>query len=688
MTVDSARALPAARTPPWRSPCLVLAAITILALGLRLYRIGGQSVFWDEYSVLSLVFGDFDTMRAAFAVLGPGHVPAYYAAVLVAKALVGLNPDVLRLVSVGISLTGIPLIYLVCRRFVDRRGAYWAALLLAISPIHIWWGQAIQCYVTTTPLALLSTLLLLTAMERRRAWLWVAYTATSGILVGTHYFTGLLLVAHGLYLLYACPGEPRLWVKWGLGQMLAVVPTVMWLLAYAPFMVDFGDYTYPTAGEIAAFFVGHDVVRHTYEFGLWGTWPFLPEAAAAALFQLEPVANTLLMVLAASLISVALWARGRFPGGRNGMILLALCAVIPPLGVMALTYAWKPVVAYRFIVYSSFAFYGLVGAGMAAISGTKLRAIVAALLLALYAYQWSLIVPTHTRTPWREAIQVVRAEHSAGTATLHVKGLMPMYGADMVQYEARGADIAAENAYSLHRLHEIIAGHVSEDSGNGPLWMMVESELEPVPAADDRGPLDGFLAGYGIPFKVWPFKGMSRLDLYAIGRPAPGAPSLRLQVDDGLRATLGQLDLDATSEELLRDLARVTDYPLPRGHVAVHFLYPYMAFDSGADALADALVAHGLRHSPGYPPNHLNATLVAMRHGRTTEARAHLETLEHYGSFNMRGLITMLRLTLEQSELARRDALLERYTQWGILHRVLADSIRRHDAAAHADRIS
>lgn len=145
---------PGARAWFWS---LVLVA-TIAGAGLRLFRLGEGNFWVDElYTVRSasnLARGQWQWTKVL------GYVPAYLGlttAGVDAAALetehpggwldAGVTERIVRLPSALIGIATIPILALASRRVLGWRAAGILAVLLALSPWHLYWSQAARYYV-------------------------------------------------------------------------------------------------------------------------------------------------------------------------------------------------------------------------------------------------------------------------------------------------------------------------------------------------------------------------------------------------------------------------------------------------------------------------------------------------------------------------------------------------------------
>ena len=97
---------PMKRDKPLQAPPLYVAALTGLAIALRVIRLDFQPLWWDEGYSVFFATRDFSTMLARTAV--DIHPPLYYAVLQIWILFAGKSDIALRLLSVGIGVAIIP----------------------------------------------------------------------------------------------------------------------------------------------------------------------------------------------------------------------------------------------------------------------------------------------------------------------------------------------------------------------------------------------------------------------------------------------------------------------------------------------------------------------------------------------------------------------------------------------------
>jgi mannosyltransferase len=201
----------------------LLLLIILLALGQRLYRLDAQSLWYDEGFSVYLARMDLPEITARTA--ADIQPPLYYYLLHAWTGLLGDSEKALRGLSLLFGVLAIPLIYgLASELFHSRLAALLAALLLAVSPLHVWYGQEARMYTLLTFLCLLSSYCLLLLIWLCRplpgsggqrmprtpttGWagaaaetsLWVAFILINVAALYTHYFAVFVIACQVIYL--------------------------------------------------------------------------------------------------------------------------------------------------------------------------------------------------------------------------------------------------------------------------------------------------------------------------------------------------------------------------------------------------------------------------------------------------------------------------------------------------------
>ncbi len=218
---------------------LAVVAIVVVALMLRLFRLGANSFWVDEINVLSFVrsghlLGD---LRARG---GPFEPPLHYIAVWLATMLPIGFESAARIPAVVFGTLEVLALVLLTRRLTDRRDvALLAGLFLAVAPFAVRYSQENRYYTMFSALHLVSWWLVVRALQerKRRAFLW--WGVAVGLMVLTHPFAPLTVVVqvsviawmvHRLRGMQDVVGSTQLKSDARLGLAAAAVVAVPWYL--------------------------------------------------------------------------------------------------------------------------------------------------------------------------------------------------------------------------------------------------------------------------------------------------------------------------------------------------------------------------------------------------------------------------------------------------------------------------
>jgi mannosyltransferase len=141
-------------------PISALVLITMLAAALRFYRLGEWSFWIDEIYTLNHAQNHFANLELILKHIPPFRNWVPISVILTAQVVnqLGVSEWTARLVSTGIGILTIPILYFPLKKIFGDQVTLIALLLLAVSPWHIFWSQNARFY---TLLMLFYTLALL-----------------------------------------------------------------------------------------------------------------------------------------------------------------------------------------------------------------------------------------------------------------------------------------------------------------------------------------------------------------------------------------------------------------------------------------------------------------------------------------------------------------------------------------------
>ena len=191
---DAAAPTPTPTDPPrgaWRLP-----AILVLALALRAWQLQGQSLTSDEIIEASIARCSVEEIVAY-----PDGFPPLYHLLLAAWTRVSPAPETGRWLSVALGVAAVYAIYRWARDAVGPTAGAAAGLLLAVSPLHVFFSQELRAYSLYLCLAAFALSFFFEALRTDSSRSWLAFLGAATLAVYTHYYSALLAALLGVVLL-------------------------------------------------------------------------------------------------------------------------------------------------------------------------------------------------------------------------------------------------------------------------------------------------------------------------------------------------------------------------------------------------------------------------------------------------------------------------------------------------------
>jgi hypothetical protein len=192
-----------------------VAAILLAAFGLRAWDLQGQSLFCDE------------TMEASIATLPIDQIvnfsdgfPPLYHLLLAGWLQVFPAPESARWLSVILGTLTAYGLFRWTEQSVGPLAALFAAALLAISPLHVFFSQEMRAYVLYLCLATFTLRYFFAALATDSFKSWWCFVLFASLGINTHYYGGILVALLGLVLLYYRLDWGR--IKRGVGYFSAI----------------------------------------------------------------------------------------------------------------------------------------------------------------------------------------------------------------------------------------------------------------------------------------------------------------------------------------------------------------------------------------------------------------------------------------------------------------------------------
>lgn len=356
-----------------RGALWALSGVLLLAAGLRFFRLGAQSLWYDETVSVYLAGKSIPALIAHTA--GDIHPPGYYLLLHAWTRLAGRSEFSAAYPSLWFGLLLVALAHRLGCRLSGRTAGLWAALLVALSPFNVWYSQEVRMYTLGAALAVVAVWcavrLAAGAGDRRAALPALAgYGAAGALGLWTLYYFAFLLVALNLvaaaWWLVAARRRPGGLAQ--LGRWIAAQGLV--LLLYAPWLpVAWRQATHPPVPPWRSLTPALRVLVDSWSALSLGqsadparAWPAL--LVTAALFGLG---------MAAALRG---WGWQRAGGGRaaprpegraaeRAFPWFLAGSVVVPVALIWLASFISPLYHVRYVFTYSTPFYALLGAGLA-----------------------------------------------------------------------------------------------------------------------------------------------------------------------------------------------------------------------------------------------------------------------------------------------------------------------------------
>ncbi|MBD2304973.1 glycosyltransferase family 39 protein [Chroococcidiopsis sp. FACHB-1243] len=160
------------------------------------------------------------------------HPPLYYAIAHFWVKWLGDSIAAIRGLSALISVLVFPSIYWLCRELFPSPSVAWVSMaLVAVSPFHVLMAQEARQYSLWTVIILLSSASVLRAIRLSSKLSWRLYAISLIVGLYTFLFTGLVAIAHGLYLFSLKTSQfSKAFSAYFIASLTAIAAFIPWLV--------------------------------------------------------------------------------------------------------------------------------------------------------------------------------------------------------------------------------------------------------------------------------------------------------------------------------------------------------------------------------------------------------------------------------------------------------------------------
>jgi uncharacterized membrane protein len=349
---------------------LLLFLVLVLGTILRFYNNTAVSLWHDEaFSALYIRYGWGEMMHRITLDV---HPPLYYIVLRFWSYIFGESLLSLRGFSILLGALTIWAAYMFVKKaFKSESLALVAALFIAINPFQIQYALEARMYTLGTFLVMISSWLMLKALESRSKKMWLWYGLTVAAALYTHYYLLFSVAAQGLYILYVLARERGWRGSFRDNQLVnAIMAYAFAVILYIPWLPGFLEQLSRVQG------------------GYWippmDRWS-IPGTIWKMAMGGEGIRRQVLVAASAVAVIALLYFLRRYREKEKWMVSLGV--IVPFLAAIGLS-LMNDIYLDRYFVFASLSFAILLGLAFSAVPKLWLRRALVILFIAgsLYAF--------------------------------------------------------------------------------------------------------------------------------------------------------------------------------------------------------------------------------------------------------------------------------------------------------------
>lgn len=207
----------------------ILLGILLIGIFLRLYDIGGESLWWDEG--FSIQFANLKISQIFF--LQEHNPPLYYIILHWWMNLFKISEFSVRFPSAIYGSIAILMIYNIGSEIFDEEVGKISSLLLALSVFHIEYSQEARTYSFTVLLTLLSVYFFIKLLKKVSFRFLIGYILCSILLMYSHAYGLFIIIAQNVYfialVLFSREDGELSFKRWVLIQGILIILFAPWV---------------------------------------------------------------------------------------------------------------------------------------------------------------------------------------------------------------------------------------------------------------------------------------------------------------------------------------------------------------------------------------------------------------------------------------------------------------------------
>jgi 4-amino-4-deoxy-L-arabinose transferase-like glycosyltransferase len=414
----------------------IAAGIVLVALLLRIYRIGEQELWIDESFSFSMAAMPNRVARALFDT----NPPLYYVLLRGWTAFAGHSEAALRLLSACFGTLFVAGVIWAGREIFTPRAGLWSGGFAAVAPIHIYYSQEARAYTLLTLAFLLTYIMLWRALKRNTWSSWALVSACILLALYSHYFAILGLLPTAFLVLFwpERRGAAERWLRYAAAWLLSgllFLPWPLWSFVLRPHSFESIAWIQKEWERMDSRFL---VPRSLEVLGLGGQKNLFGQKQFAHL----EFPSSLLVLGVVFLLLLGIWAVLPWGDGRLGIpwlgrrkVWLGMLLFFPLVALWLVSF-YKPlymVGRYDMVAFPAYAL--LLGLALAKVQrirkvGPLLAAVVALGLLIPIGAKLALYYKAPSRSSYRAAARVLHASVDNGDVVV----LTNWHGISVIYY--------------------------------------------------------------------------------------------------------------------------------------------------------------------------------------------------------------------------------------------------------------
>jgi mannosyltransferase len=378
-----------------------LIIILLLGLALRLWGISSESYWMDE--AISIKQAQARDAEAMQVIKDDINLPLYIAILHYWIKAFGTSELAVRGLSAIFGTIAIAVAYLLSRRLFNERVALISAALISVSPIMIYYSQEARSYSMFVLLSLSSFFFFVRYVQEKKSKDIAAYFACSLLMIYTHLFAFLVLVAQNAYIIYVYRFRLKRLVAW-LGSQFMLILLFLPIVPNVAMNVSNRIFT--------SWITQPDILKVFYTI-----YDFFGNAVNISIF---------FIILAVLVYKKRFWENIE----QKSSTFLLTWIIIPFAIAIACSLAVKPAYHTRYLLFTMPAFMIVFAHILDKLEPKKFSAIVLTVILVSSSASVFLQAGKDDKDDWREASSFLKASVSEGELMI----VNPFYHLEALSY--------------------------------------------------------------------------------------------------------------------------------------------------------------------------------------------------------------------------------------------------------------